>query len=69
MPLEQHVLTKVPEDKREIGGNREFEMFQGWSFATVNFSKTVRGKPRRAMKTELASMGEMWRNHEKRFCT
>jgi hypothetical protein len=69
MPLEQHVPTKVPEDIRGIGVIREFEMFQGWSFATVNSSETVRVMRRQTVNAELASMGDMWSNHEKRFST
>jgi len=67
MPLEQHVPTKVPEGNRGTAGIREFKMFQGWSFQTVNFSDSVRVTPRQAKKAELTSMGDMWRNHEKRF--
>jgi len=67
MPLERHVPTKVSEGNRGIGGNREFEMFQGWSFRAVNFSDSIRVTPGQAMKAELASTGEVWRNHEKRI--
>jgi hypothetical protein len=67
MPIEQHVPTKVQEGNRGMTDNREFENFQGRSVPTLNFSDTVRVKRRVAMKAELASMGEMWRNHEKRF--
>jgi hypothetical protein len=67
MPLEQHVPTKVPEDVSGIAPIREFEMFQGWSFATVNSSDKVRVTRKQAVKAESASMGDMWSNHEKRF--